>query len=294
MATEGSNGTVPNPNHDDGVNAAEDTAPSEDEHHNQEPTNYEVQTSAASSENFIVPASAVERAPNSLKCRCMPHGVYVIVPALLSMFAWFAHLSKNGCDYSSVAGPIVADITNNPLVPYIHVGLSHYREPTYNKDDGEWYVDETLPCQAYNTDVVDIDGVWTFAKITSFLSFVFGGGGALFICFSSCFVFRKETWRWAGYEMLMATLSGALSFTWFATSLCGENKCDMQYGAFVDIIACVSWALSVLFIFCHYPAEIKSPQAVNSIQPPPPAQFEMSDQSEARRAGAATDEHEII
>lgn len=92
METEGSNGNgaATSPSYDDGVNVTEDTPTPEDEHHNEELTNYEVQTAAASSENFTVPASAVERAPNSLKCRCMPHGVYVFVPALLSMFAWFA------------------------------------------------------------------------------------------------------------------------------------------------------------------------------------------------------------
>eukprot|EP00585_Thalassiosira_rotula_P007861 CAMPEP_0196156304 /NCGR_PEP_ID=MMETSP0910-20130528/42129_1 /TAXON_ID=49265 /ORGANISM="Thalassiosira rotula, Strain GSO102" /LENGTH=214 /DNA_ID=CAMNT_0041420719 /DNA_START=70 /DNA_END=714 /DNA_ORIENTATION=- len=213
--------------------------------------------------------------------------------------AWFACLSKDGCDYARVTGPIVADITNNPKTPFIDAGFNHYREPLYNAVTGEWGFDFTLPCQEYNTDIVNIDGVWGFARFASFLSLVFGGGGALFIWFSMCFTFRKNTWRWAGYELLSATILLVLSYTWFATEMChgnwesGQDKCSMHYGARADILACILWAVSSVLIFCKYPTEKRSPQASDSIQSPR-TELEMSEQSGERRVGQATDEHEII
>lgn len=299
MATENSNFTFAASQNNGGEDVANTNAPAMgDAFGNEDETsNNEVRTAATSSENFTDPTSTVEPAPSSLKCRFLPHGVYAVIPSLLSMLAWFACLSKDGCDYARVAGPIVADITNNPSTPFIHAGFNHYREPNLNTVTGEWKMDFNLPCREYNTDIVAVDGVWVFAKITSFLSLVFGGSGALFIWFSSCFVFRKNTWHWAGYELLIATSLLTLTYSWFATSLChgndGKDNCTMQYGARADILACVLWATSVLLIFCKYPAEKKTAQESNSIQNPPP-ELEMSNQSVEQRVGVAADEHEII
>eukprot|EP00579_Thalassiosira_antarctica_P001620 CAMPEP_0201868492 /NCGR_PEP_ID=MMETSP0902-20130614/2350_1 /ASSEMBLY_ACC=CAM_ASM_000551 /TAXON_ID=420261 /ORGANISM="Thalassiosira antarctica, Strain CCMP982" /LENGTH=296 /DNA_ID=CAMNT_0048393839 /DNA_START=46 /DNA_END=936 /DNA_ORIENTATION=- len=296
MTTEDTNVTAASQNNDL-LNITDTVTPPPEfvSENNEEPTNNEVRTAATSSENFTIPASAVEPAPTSVNCRCFPHGVYAIIPALFSTMAWFACLSKDACDYARVTGPIVGDITNDPSTPYIDAGFTHYRAPTLNTS-GKWVLDLTLPCEAYNTDIVPMDGVWGFAKTTSFLSLVFGGGGALFIWFASCFVFRKNTWRWAGYELLVAVILQALTYSWFATSLCHENdgNCAMNYGARADILACVLWAASVLCIFCKYPSEkIRSTQASNSFQQPP-AEVEMSNQSGEWRSGAAMDENEII
>jgi hypothetical protein len=59
-------------------------------------------------------------------------------------------------------------------VPYLEVGFNQYREPSQG-DDGEWYINYNSGCNDYNTDVVNIDGVWAFAKIVGFLSLVLGG-----------------------------------------------------------------------------------------------------------------------
>ncbi|KAL7542303.1 hypothetical protein ACHAXR_011663 [Thalassiosira sp. AJA248-18] len=281
---------------DDGVNPTDIAdPPPEVVSENDEPTsnNNEVRTAATSSENFTIPASAVEPAPTGLKCLLCPHGVYAVLPALMATMAWFACLSKDGCDYARVTGPIVADITNNPEIPFIDAGFRHYREPKYQ--NSEWVVNSTFPCEPYNTDIVSIDGVWSFANITSFLSLVFGGGGAIFIWFASFHVFTKETWRWAGYELLVAIALQALTYSWFATGICDENTCSMHYGARADILACVLWAVAMLFIFCHYPKEKhrRSTDASNSIEQTPP-EVEMSNQTGERHAGTATDAHEII
>lgn len=195
----------------------------------------------------------------------------------------------------------MSDITNNPNIPFIDAGFTHYREPTLNAVNGEWISNNTIPCEPYNTDVVNIDGAWSFAKLTAFLSLVFGGGGALFIWFSSCFVFQKHIWRWAGYELLVATVLQILTYTWFATSLChgndGQDKCVMHYGARADILACVLWAGATLFIFCKYPGEkVASPEARNAVQQPPPTGVEMANRSGERQTGTTVvpSDHEII
>ena len=66
--------------------------------------------------------------------------------------AWLACLSKNGCDYARLTGPIVADITNNPVIPFIDVGFNRYREPIFQ--DSEWIMDPNLvECEEFNTDI---------------------------------------------------------------------------------------------------------------------------------------------
>ena len=165
--------------------------------------------------------------------------------------------------------------------------------------DGEWVLDFTIPCERYNTDVVNIDPIWYFAYSTSFVSLIMGGSGAMFIWFSSCFVYKRNIWRWAGYELLAATVLLALTYTWFASELCQSNNCEMFYGARADILACSLWAIATLLIFCKYPTvRIKRPgdnarTNADNQRPPteistPPTEFEMTDME--RGEGAATDD----
>ena len=113
--------------------------------------------------------------------------------------------TKDGCDYARLTGPLVAELTNDANIPYIEVGFNQYREPAtainYVSGDIEWKTSYKTQCSNYNTDVVTLDGFWTFAKIAGFMSLVFGGAGTLFVWFASCFRFSKTTWRWAGYEV---------------------------------------------------------------------------------------------
>ncbi len=160
-------------------------------------------------------------------------------------------LSKDGCDYAQVTGPSVAEITTNPNVPFIYVGFKSFREPRLK--DGEWIKDISIPCSEYNVDSVNKDGAWFFAYCAAFLGLVLGGGGAMFIWFSSCFIFEKNVWRWVGYELLAATFLQSLTYTWFATALCKSNECRMEYGARADLVATILWLTSTLCIFCRYP-----------------------------------------
>eukprot|EP00581_Thalassiosira_minuscula_P016065 CAMPEP_0183726102 /NCGR_PEP_ID=MMETSP0737-20130205/22367_1 /TAXON_ID=385413 /ORGANISM="Thalassiosira miniscula, Strain CCMP1093" /LENGTH=300 /DNA_ID=CAMNT_0025957327 /DNA_START=156 /DNA_END=1058 /DNA_ORIENTATION=+ len=296
--TNASAAIVIHDDHDDDAIATTGQDRMEDE----EPTNNEIRTAATSGENFTIPASAVEPAPSSLKCRLCPHGVQAVITAMFSTMAWFACLSKNGCDYARVTGPIVADITNNPDTPFIEAGFNYYREPVYDRRSGNWMVDPLVPCKEYNTDIVDIDAAWNFAKFASFVSLVLGGGAALFVWFSTCYVFKKNVWRWVGYELAGAVILLSLTFTWFATSMCkgndGQDKCALNYGSRMDIIACALWTVAAMYIFCCYP---KLPEKVpdRNEQHRDAGEVEMSEvempnPSGEGTGGTATDEHEII
>ncbi|KAL3780489.1 hypothetical protein HJC23_012574 [Cyclotella cryptica] len=216
--------------------------------------------------------------PSPNQCSCCPHGFYVVLPAILSTFGWLVRLSQDGCDYSRLTGPIVAELTSNPRIPFLDVGFNQYRVPT--EDNGEWYSDYRFGCYEYNSDVVNIDSVWTFAKVMGFLSLVFGGGGALFLWFSSCFLFSKSTWRWAGYELLLATVFQALTFSWFGTEMChgndNQNACTLYYGSKADFLTLSCWLVSSAFVFAKYPSP-KSGNERNNESPPVPSELEMAE-----------------
>ena len=88
--TEETNNTASRNDVDDAIDAEGGSSGPEEGAENEEETtnNHEVMR-ATSSENFV-PASAVEPAPSSLRCRFLPHGVYAVMPALFSIMAWFA------------------------------------------------------------------------------------------------------------------------------------------------------------------------------------------------------------
>ena len=163
-----------------------------------------ITTTTEPSINNTSRSSPVETARKAYGCRCFPHGFYVTIPQILSTFGWITLLTTDGCDYARLTGPIVgmyvlfrasfhafmiillfmlrlshsshykAEITDNPNIPYLEIGFFQYRESSlYNNE--EWYIDYHTSCYDYNIDVVNIDGVWTFAKITAFLGLIFGG-----------------------------------------------------------------------------------------------------------------------
>eukprot|EP00592_Proboscia_alata_P005232 CAMPEP_0194382698 /NCGR_PEP_ID=MMETSP0174-20130528/62311_1 /TAXON_ID=216777 /ORGANISM="Proboscia alata, Strain PI-D3" /LENGTH=225 /DNA_ID=CAMNT_0039168221 /DNA_START=51 /DNA_END=728 /DNA_ORIENTATION=+ len=171
--------------------------------------------------------------------------------------AWIASLAQDGCDYVRLTGPIVSSITGeDPTPPYLEAGFNAYRSPSYSPETDTWVVQYTGFCTEYDAGVVEIDIYWTMAKMFAFISLVLGGGGALFLWFSSCFVFGPGTWRWAGYEVLAASIFQCLAFVWFGTGLCraGDgSKCRLFFGSKSDIVATVFWFVSALFIFAKYP-----------------------------------------
>jgi hypothetical protein len=185
----------------------------------------------------------------------LPHGVYSLIPAVLSTIGWIASLSKDGCDYSTVSGPIVAKITSskNSNVPFLQVGFVAYREPTYNEETDSWSISKSGDCKQYDPTV--LDAYWQTAKAFAFAAVVIGGASSFFFWISTCFVFSRATWRLVGYQVMVAFLSQSLSFLWFGTSICvGDvNDCNLFYGSSADIAAAVLWFISSLLVLCRYP-----------------------------------------
>ena len=93
-------------------------------------------------------------------------------------------------------------------------------------------------------------------KAFEFFSLVLGGGGALFLWFSSCFVFSPVTWRWAGHEVFAAASFQACAFIWFATAMCRMegNTCALFFGSKADIAAAMFWLTSAVAIYMRYPS----------------------------------------
>lgn len=185
--------------------------------------------------------------------RLLPHGHYVLFPAVLTTMGWLAALFQDNCDYVRLTGSVVADLSTTDNTPWLEVGFSAYREPTFS--NGEWQVVYTGNCLEYPDDVIDQDTAWTAAKAFAFIAVVLGGGGTLFLWFSTCCVFGRPTWRFTGYQVLLAAMFQSLSFIWFASSLCQDagNTCDLFWGSTADIVAACLWTVAALSILCFYP-----------------------------------------
>lgn len=176
------------------------------------------------------------------------------VTHLLSFVLFLAFSPHFRCDYASLRGDNVALLSGDAVTPYAEVGLSFYRLPSYSQELNTWTAPLTGECLVYPPDI-PIDGTWKFAKVCSFFALVFGGGGALFLWFSSCFVFGPGTWRWAGYEVLIASILQCLAFVFFNTAMCKTNgsHCSLFLGSKLDIVSAVFWLVSALSIFLKYP-----------------------------------------
>ena len=163
---------------------------------------------------------------------------------------------------SKLSGPTVDDLTASSSVkvvggvPYLEVGFNAYRAPQYWPADNEWRVDYASRCTEYDPDVVTMDVFWKMGKAFEFFSLVLGGGGALFLWFSSCFVFSPVTWRWAGHEVMAAATFQSCAFVWFATAMCRMegNTCALFFGSKADIAAAMFWLTSAVAIYCRYPS----------------------------------------
>lgn len=184
-------------------------------------------------------------------CVTLPHGAYSLVPAALTTMAWIASLFQNGCDFSRLTGSIVQKI--NPDVPFLEVGFAAYREPTYNAATKEWQVVYTGNCLDYPGDVVQQDAYWNVSKAFEFIALVLGGGGTFFLWCSTCCVFSRGTWRWAGCQVGLAAVAQALAFMWFGTAVCRNNNCALFWGSKASIVAASFWTTAALCIALYYP-----------------------------------------
>jgi hypothetical protein len=182
----------------------------------------------------------------------LPHGAYSLIPAVLTTMGWLASLFQDGCDFSRLSGTLVSEIASDSKAPWLEVGFAMYREPLYDPQTNQWNLVYSGQCLQY-PGAVDIDGVWKISKGFAFLALVLGGGGTIFLWFSTCCVFSRGSWQWAGFEVMFACLFQALAFSWFRTSMCQENQCDLSWGSKGDIVATMLWFVSVIFVFAYYP-----------------------------------------
>ena len=182
-------------------------------------------------------------------CRLLPHGSYALFIATLATLAWSASVFQDGCDFAVVRGDMVQDISSSPDVPYLEFGIGAYREP-HRTSDGDWKMNYGGACTEYP---FDIDPAWTASKAFAFLALVIGGGGTLFVWCSTCFVFSRGTWRWAGYELLTASLFQMLTFVWYLNDTCKDNSCTLAWGSRADILATVLWLVCASMAIYKYP-----------------------------------------
>lgn len=158
-------------------------------------------------------------------------------------------------------------MTGSDAIPFVEVGFNAYRQPEFFSDTNEWRVQYTGKCIDYSGEVPD--SYWILSKAFSFIALVFGGGGALFLWCSSCFVFGPGTWRWAGYEILTASIFQCLSFMWFLTRMCKSegNTCALFFGSRSDIVATSLWFISAMTIFFRYPKPARklNPRRMNGL-----------------------------
>jgi len=187
-------------------------------------------------------------------CRMLPHGSYSLIPAILTTMGWLASLFQDGCDYSKLTGDTVRAIATEDGVPYLEVGFAAYRQPTLDTKSGNWQVVYVGQCLDYPSGVPR-GSYWTAAMVFDFLALVLGGSGSLFLWFTAGCIFSRGTWRWAGYEVLLACICQGLSFLWFRSDLChlDGNKCELFWGSKADIVSTSLWAVAAVSIFCHYP-----------------------------------------
>ncbi len=195
-------------------------------------------------------------------CRPLPHGCYPMLPMILSVLGWIASVLEDGCSYARVTGPIVHTLTGSSDVPFLEFGFNSYRRPVYYPDNDSWKTSMGLACLQYDDSIIKRDTSWTVGEAFAFVSLVLGGGGALFLCLTSCFVFSPGTWRWTGYEIMTAAIFQSLCFVWFQTKICTENSCALVYGSITDIIAAFLWFISGLAILTKYPLPV--PKAKNT------------------------------
>lgn len=186
--------------------------------------------------------------------RCLPHGFYSLIPAVLSTLAFWTAVVQDGCDYVKLEGGSVEQITESDVIPFMIAGLTHYRAPVFSAEDSGWALVFTGICEEYPAGTTDI--IWTLAKYFAMVSAIFGGSLALFLWFTTCMTFSIRTWRFCAVEAVLATIFRACTFVAFTSSVCTGNgsHCTLAYGSEMDIVGVVLYATAAIAILSHYPA----------------------------------------
>jgi hypothetical protein len=200
--------------------------------------------------------------PTRPTCSTLPHGFYSLGITLLAVLGWFFSLFQDGCDYAKVSGPILQQLASSRFVPWLEFGMGAFREPVLQTDGTFQTTLHENSCTLYADEF--IDGAWRTAQTFSFLALAIGGAASLFLMFTTCFVVSRETWRWIGYELLVASFLQTFSFCWFATGVCSWNTCEMYWGSIADIIACTFWYLAGIGVIYKYPTPIRPVEPIST------------------------------
>lgn len=222
-------------------------------------------------------------------CRCFPHGRYGLLITVLTTCGWIASFLDDSCNYSIVKGndmvSIIAGINattgTDEYPPYLQVGFRAYRIPSYNPISEDWEmpgnaIDRSNPfnrneCLSFPPDTYDIvsDEHWRISKLFSFFALILGGGATMYLWFSTLCVFSASSWRWAGLEIIIASMFQMMSLLfWFKTDLCNyepdvatddlftdltTTTCQLSIGSKGDIAATVLWFVSGFLLCVYYP-----------------------------------------
>ena len=187
-------------------------------------------------------------------CLYLPHGFYSLLSAALASMAFWTTLVQDGCDYAKLEGGNVKTISGSDVLPFLEVGISHFRAPMYYSTSGEWKMVYTENCVNYPMNQED-DLFWKMSRWLLFCSSVIGGGVALFLWFSTCFTLSIRTWRFCAVEAGLAAILRAVAFVFFLSEICSTNasSCSLYFGSHMDITAIVLWIITSLAMFGHYP-----------------------------------------
>jgi hypothetical protein len=219
-------------------------------------------------------------------CRALllPHGWYAVLVAFLATIAWAASWFQDGCNFAVVEGPLVIQLDPTftlETVPYLQFGLSTFREPSKLAEGNNYTISLTGNCTEYPQPQLLVDTTWTTARAFDFVALVLGGGGTLFVWCSTCFVFSRVTWRWTGYNLVLASLCQATVYVWFTTQLCSWNTCTWSYGSQSDLLAVIFWMLSGMLMVFKYP----TPKRERVVVAQDETEFEQQQQQQQQNDG---------
>lgn len=189
-----------------------------------------------------------------LGCRCLPHGLYPIVPTILSCMALWTTTVQDGCDYGRLTGEAsIEQITGSDVFPFLEVGLYSYRAPIFYASENDWILAFTVDCQEYPPEAIDL--WWRVGKIMTVISSILAGSLCLFLWFTTCVSFSKRTWRFCSVVAFLAAICRAGSFLFFWSSICQSkgSQCQLAFGSKVDLLGIILWLVIGFVLLGHYP-----------------------------------------
>ena len=90
------------------------------------------------------------RAADYFSCRLMPHGGPVLFPVVLATLGLCAVLVDDGCDYARLSGAGATLLTGSDAVPWVDVGMTKYRVPSFYPAQNAWRVAYADECRPYD------------------------------------------------------------------------------------------------------------------------------------------------